>query len=89
MIAWSTVVVAVYAVLSDDLAATVCRSAGRAAHRAGVLGLARLLVECPTLRIDFTVLAAWGLVIAWQTGRCGRGLRSSNRRWHHRVGRGH
>ena len=72
MIAWSIVVVALYAVLSDNLGG-YCLSIRWFVPLLvpGFWVLARLLVECPTLRIDFTVLAAWGLVIAWQTWPCG------------------
>jgi len=72
MIAWSVIVVAVYAVLSDNLGG-FCLSIRWFVPLLvpGFWVLARLLVECPTLRIDFTVLAAIGFVVSGWSWPCG------------------
>lgn len=66
MILWSVVVVALYATLSDNFGG-YCLSIRWFVPLLvpGFWILARLLVELPTLRIEFTVLVAWGLVVSW------------------------
>jgi hypothetical protein len=66
MIAWSVVVFALYAVLSDNFGG-YCLSIRWFIPLIvpGFWVVARLMVECPTLRFDFAVLAAFGLVISW------------------------
>jgi hypothetical protein len=66
MIAWSVIVVVVYAVLSDNLGG-YCLSIRWFVPLLvpGFWVLARLLDEYPSLRVDFAVLAAWGLVVSW------------------------
>jgi len=68
MILWSVVVVALYAALSDNLGG-YCLSIRWFVPLLvpGFWVLARLLVECPSARLDFTVLAAYGLAIGCMT----------------------
>jgi hypothetical protein len=72
MILWSVAVVVVYAVLSDNLGG-YCLSIRWFVPLLvpGFWVLARLLVECPTLRLDFAVLSAWGLVVSWRSWPAG------------------
>jgi hypothetical protein len=62
------IVVALFAVLSDNLGG-YCLSIRWFVPLLvpGFWVLARLLVECVSLRIDFALLTAWGLVIGWLT----------------------
>jgi hypothetical protein len=72
MIAWSVIVVAVYAVLSDNLGGHALSIRWFVPLLVpGFWVLARLIVEWPTLRIDFVLLAAFGLnvsVLSWPCG---------------------
>jgi hypothetical protein len=72
MIAWFAIVIAIYAVLSDNLGG-YCLSIRWFVPLLvpSFWVLARLLVECPQLRIDFALLASFGLVIAWLSWPCG------------------
>ena len=72
MMAWSVSVWALYAVLSDNFGG-YCLSIRWFVPLlvAGFWVLARLLVECPAMRLDFFVLSAWGLVVGCWTWKCG------------------
>jgi hypothetical protein len=72
MIAWSVIVVAVYAVLSDNLGGHALSIRWFVPLLVpGFWVLARLLVEKPALSIDFTLLAAFGLVVSALSWPCG------------------
>ena len=74
MMAWSAIVVAVYAVLSDNLGGFALSIRWFVPLLVpGFWVLARLLVEWPALRIDFTVLAAFGLIVSATRGRAALG----------------
>jgi len=72
MIAWSAIVVAVYAVLSDNFGGYALSIRWFVPLLVpGFWVLARLLAECPTLRTDFVVLAAFGLIVGAKSWPCG------------------
>jgi hypothetical protein len=66
MILWSIIVVALYATLSDNYGG-YCLSIRWFIPLLvpGFWVLARLLMEQPSLCIDFTVLTVWGLLVSW------------------------
>jgi hypothetical protein len=72
MLAWCAAVVGLYTVLSDNWGGS-CLSVRWFVPLLvpGFWLLARLLAEFPTYRVDFVVLAAWGLVASWLMWPCG------------------
>jgi hypothetical protein len=72
LFAWSAIVVVVYAVLSDNFGGFALSIRWFVPLLVpGFWVLARLLVEWPTLRIDFVVLAAFGFIVSAKSWPCG------------------